>query len=390
MPFIRSQYFVDSPTKATKFLTQTLGFTPALAQKTIDKARLRIGIDARQIAQKSDILQGIVWLTHFSSHYYEASELIKPIFCTQDFALFDKPPKLLTHPKGNFLHKSLLDSIRFFCGDEAQSVHRLDFETSGAILIAKHKKAQIALKTALMNRKIHKCYLAKVRGEIKSECLINAPIITPTRTQKSQNLSIRSKIDYAALKSNATESSRLKSSTLKSSTLKSYAPKSNTLQSAIKEKSSKSAITRIVPIHFDGEHTFIKAFPFTGRTHQIRLHLAHIGHTIENDFLYGVSDEVSERYLDELRTIRAESTSHANIDTKSTTKPNEKSNAKSKEQADSKNACHTKEDLNEICNKKCGDFADKVLALHSFSVDFCYEGVRYMLSAKAPAWWQAR
>lgn len=385
MPFIRSQYFVDSPTKATKFLTQTLGFTPALAQKTIDKARLRIGIDARQIAQKSDILRGIVWLTHFSPHYYEASELVKPIFCTQDFALFDKPPKLLTHPKGNFLHKSLLDSVRFFCGDEAQSIHRLDFETSGAILIAKHKKAQIALKTALMNRKIHKCYLAKVRGEIKSECHINAPIITPIRTQKSQNLSIRSKIDYAALKSNATESGTLESSTLESSALE-----SNILQSTTKEKSSKSAITRVVPIYFDGEHTFIKAFPLTGRTHQIRLHLAHIGHAIENDFLYGVSDKISERYLDELRVIRAESATRANIDTKSTTMPNEKSNTKSKVQVDSKKICRTNDDLSENSNENFGDFADKVLALHSFGVDFCYDGVRYVLSTKVPAWWQAR
>ena len=377
MPFIRSQYFVDFPTKATKFLTQTLGFSPSLAQKTIDKARLRIGIDAKQIAQKSDILQGSVWLTHFSPHYYEVSELVKPIFCTQDFVLFDKPPKLLTHPKGNFLHKSLLDSIRFFCGDEAQSIHRLDFETSGAILIAKHKKAQIALKTALMNRKIHKCYLAKVRGEIKSECLINAPIITPTRTQKSQNLSIRSKIDYSALKSNTLKPSTQKSSTLQHSTLQ-----SNILQSAQKAKTSKSAITRIVPIYFDGEHTFIKAFPLTGRTHQIRVHLAHIGHAIENDFLYGVSDEVSERYLDGLRSIRAESANSTILDTKSATKPHAKSQPKSKK------ICHTSEALNEMLNENFGDFADRILALHSFSVDFCYEGVRYVLSTKAPTWWQ--
>lgn len=380
MPFIRSQYFVDSPTKATKFLTQTLGFPPALAQKTIDKARLRIGTDARQIAQKSDILQGSVWLTHFSPHYYEANELVKPIFCTQDFALFDKPPKLLTHPKGSFLHKSLLDSIRFFCGDEAQSVHRLDFETSGAILIAKHKKAQIALKTALMNRKIHKCYLAKVRGQIKSECLINAPIITPARTQKSQNLSIRSKIDYATLESNALESGTPKSTTLES----------NMLQSTQKAQSSKSAITRIVPLYFDGEHTFVKAFPLTGRTHQIRVHLAHIGHAIENDFLYGVSDEVSEIYLDELRATRAESANATNLDTKTATKPNIKSNTKSKVQPKSKEICHINKDLNEICNENFKYFADKVLALHSFSIDFCYEGVRYLLSTKAPDWWRDR
>ena len=383
MPFIRSQYFIDSPTKATKFLTQTLGFTTALAQKTIDKARLRIGIDAKQIAQKSDILQGSVWLTHFSPHYYEASELIKPIFCTQDFALFDKPPKLLTHPKGSFLHKSLLDSIRFFCGDEAQSVHRLDFETSGAILIARHKKAQIALKTALQKRKIYKCYLAKVCGEIKNERLINAPIITPTRALKSQNLSIRSKIDYATLESNGLESSALKSTTTESNILH--------ILYAKEAKSSKSAITRIVPIYFDGEHTFIKAFPLTGRTHQIRVHLAHIGHAIENDFLYGVSDEVSERYLDELRAIRVESISkQANIDTKSMIKQNEKLNVKSKAQLESKKVCYANETLNDVSNESLIDFADKILALHSFSVDFCYEGVRYVLSTKAPAWWKTK
>ena len=383
MPFIRSYFFIHSPIKASKFLTQTLGFSTALAQKTIDKARLRIDT-GEKIARKSDILQGGVWLTHFADNYYQPSELIKPIFCTQDFVLFCKPHKILTHPKGNFLHKSLLDSIRFFCGDEAQSVHRLDFETSGAILVARSKKAQITLKNSLMNRKIQKTYLAKVCGEIKKECLINAPIIVPARPKNShntqrENLSIRSKIDECALNCLHFLDSASKNDLLESvvnvasdsfldTFLMDFIPQSKITQQskhtnpAKPIKHSKPALTYIVPMYFDGTHTFIKIFPFTGRTHQIRLHLAHIGHPIENDFLYGVSDEISERYLDELKIMRGQDMQES-------------------------------QQINMFDSKKNVDFsnilyADKILALHSLGVDFVFEGVRYKLSTPKPKWWQ--
>ncbi|MGX2970857.1 pseudouridine synthase family protein [Helicobacter sp. T3_23-1059] len=407
LPFIRSYFFIDSPIKASKFLTQTLGFSTALAQKTIDKARLRINTNSGQIARKGDILQGGVWLTHFVNNYYEPSELIKPIFCTQDFVLFCKPPKILTHPKGNFLHKSLLDSIRFFCGDEAQSVHRLDFETSGAILVARSKKSQITLKNSLMNRKIQKIYLAKVRGEIQKECLINAPIIVPTRPKKMlntqrENLSIRSKIDDSknddcvldclhfldfgnpCLKNDLLESNakvtnasfwdtflmdftlRLSTkntkNTANTATLTKIAKSATNSKNQKNKKAAKPALTHIVPIYFDGTHTFIKALPLTGRTHQIRLHLAHIGHPIENDFLYGVSDEVSERYLDELKIMREQ----------------DRQGLQSTNIFDSKQ----KTDFGNIL------YADKILALHSLSMDFVFDGVRYKLSTPKPKWWQ--
>ncbi len=398
LPFIRSYFFIDSPIKASKFLTQTLGFSTALAQKTIDKARLRINTNSGQIARKGDILQGGVWLTHFVNNYYEPSELIKPIFCTQDFVLFCKPPKILTHPKGNFLHKSLLDSIRFFCGDEAQSVHRLDFETSGAILVARSKKSQITLKNSLMNRKIQKIYLAKVRGEIQKECLINAPIIVPTRHKKMlnaqrENLSIRSKIDDSkdddcaldclhfldfgnpCFKNDLLESNtKVANASFWDTSLGDFAlrlnsknPKNtknpaNFAKIASNSKTAKPALTHIVPIYFDGTHTFIKALPLTGRTHQIRLHLAHIGHPIENDFLYGVSDEVSERYLDELKIIRGQ----------------DRQGLQSTNIFDSKKNV----DFGNIL------YADKILALHSLSVDFVFDGVRYKLSTPKPKWWK--
>ena len=367
MPFIRTRYFIDSPIKATKFLTQTLGFSSTLAQKTIDKARLRVGTNGEIIAHKSDILQGSIWLTHFTPHYYKQNELVSPIFSTPDFALFDKPAKILTHPKGNFLHKSLLDSIRFFCGNEAQSVHRLDFETSGAILVARHKKAQIELKNALQNRLIYKVYLAKVKGKIQKECLINAPIIVPTKAQKisGANLSIRSAIDYATLESNLDSALdfTLDSAALlnfnQSLDVNDFIVLQKSLQKYLLEskqyiKRSKPALTFVIPIYFDGAHTFIKAIALTGRTHQIRLHLAHIGHAIQNDFLYGTSDKVSEQYLDELRLIKSSKESMAKSST----------------------------DFGRIC------YADKILALHSYSLDFFFESARYKLTTQTPTWWQ--
>jgi RluA family pseudouridine synthase len=111
-------------------------------------------------------------------------------------------------------------------------VHRLDNQTSGVLLIAKTKTAQISLGNQFKSQTIQKKYCAIVIGEVLENGTINTPIESKL-----------SKTDFEKIK----------------------------VVKSLKYK----------------ELTFLKAFPKTGRTHQIRIHLASIGHPILGDKLYG-------------------------------------------------------------------------------------------------------
>lgn len=310
MPFIREKHFIPTPIKSAQFLIRVLGFSPKLAQKTIDKTRFRLPNNTP--IHKSQIISGEVWLTRFVDTYYPPSELLTPIFSTKDFAVFDKPSKLLTHPKGTFTHKSLVDSIRSCYGQDAQPIHRLDYETSGIILVAKTKQSEKALKHLVATHKVQKLYLAKIQGILHDEILVNAPIHTPHKHARG-HLSIRSCISDLG----------------------------------------KDSSTLLTPIHINPKHncTYIHAKPLTGRTHQIRLHCAHIGHPICGDMLYGVSDEVADMYLCALKEqFLLESSAQA---------------------------------------KGSSDLVAQTLCLHALSVRFSFQSISYALSTPTPIWWHS-
>ncbi len=310
MPFIREKHFIPTPIKSAQFLIRVLGFSPKLAQKTIDKTRFRLPNNTP--IHKSQIISGEVWLTRFVDTYYPPSELLTPIFSTKDFAVFDKPSKLLTHPKGTFTHKSLVDSIRSCYGQDAQPIHRLDYETSGIILVAKTKQSEKALKHLVATHKVQKLYLAKIQGILHDEILVNAPIHTPHKHARG-HLSIRSCISDLG----------------------------------------KDSSTLLTPIHINPKHncTYIHAKPLTGRTHQIRLHCAHIGHPICGDMLYGASDEVADMYLCALKEqFLLESSAQA---------------------------------------KGSSDLVAQTLCLHALSVRFSFQSISYALSTPTPIWWHS-
>ena len=273
MPFVKEKFTLDSPKKATIFLQQTLKITHKEAQKMIDKGRVEC--NGAIFSQKAGFLRGEVFVNHFMA---EATE-IKPIFETSDFAAFDKPAGLLIHPKGRFSHASLLDSIRFHLGANANPINRLDSETSGLVLVSKNKKSEVILKRIFEMREVEKTYLAVVFGRIdiadlaqkfgesiiisresnanSHDFIINLPL---KDGQKGTDLGIRTCID----------------------------------------KNGRFAQSAIKILHYDSARnlTHLKIMPLTGRTHQIRAHLAHIGHRILGETLYGVEDKNARDFLD--------------------------------------------------------------------------------------------
>lgn len=254
MPFITQTHYIQKPIRSFLWIMQTLQCSQKEAQKILDKNRLK---QNSLPIHKSQIISGEVELLVFSPKNLK----IPIIFQTPSFVIYNKPAKLLTHPKGLHPHSSLCDALKSDFGSHANPAHRLDFETSGLLLCSITKKDESKLKIIFEKSNIKKTYYAQVRGEIQTTRLIDAPILIPPKNQKFSNLSIRSKIS----------------------------------------SQGKSSQTLITPLFYDKSTntTTLKINPLTGRTHQIRLHLAYIGHPIIGDPLYGTLNQYSQLYLEE-------------------------------------------------------------------------------------------
>ena len=205
------------------------------------------------MSEKNAILSGDVFLID-----YEAEPKgLKPIFECESFAVFDKPSGVLSHPNGRHCEYSLNDEIYTLFGREASVAHRLDFETSGVIVVGKDRNSTIKLKKIFENREVYKSYVAMVQGKIEREFTIDA------------------KMDLA----------------------NNYNDVKMRMQIC---ENGKSAVTKILPIKYfeDIDTTLARAIPLTGRQHQIRLHLFHVKHKILGEPLYGLSRPQIEKILD--------------------------------------------------------------------------------------------
>ena len=180
---------------------------------------------------------------------------LKPIFDTKDFAIFDKPSGIIVHPTSRNTQYSLLDEIRYHFGDGANLAHRIDQETSGLVLVTKHKLSDIVLKEMFENKEYKKNYLAIVKGKITDNIKIDIGI------KKATNSKIGVKMTTSL--------------------------------------DGKESCTYIKPIKYyaDKNQTLVEATPITGRQHQIRVHLDSIGHSIVGDPIYGVDEEIADKYL---------------------------------------------------------------------------------------------
>ncbi len=184
------------------------------------------------------------------------------IYETDDFLAINKPAGVLVHPgrPGETEEGTVVGWLRVEypeikgVGDEPKFrpgiVHRLDKDTSGILLIAKNQSSFEYLKHLFQTKNIEKTYLALVHGKVIGRGKIDKPI-------------------------------GVKSGSVKRSV------------SAKNMKMIKEAITeyRAVKLFQKGLYSLLRVSPKTGKTHQIRVHLASIGHPIVGDSLYGRKKE---------------------------------------------------------------------------------------------------
>ncbi len=250
MSYKIKKFSLKRKVKAFKFLMENFDLTMRDAQRWIDKKR--VYHDGEILVQKSLEISGDIEVIVFEAN----TRGLMPIFETKDFAVYDKPSGVLIHPANRFTEYSLTHELKYRYGSAANITHRIDKETSGLVVVAKHKEAEKSIKKLFENREVKKSYLAYVKGKIDSKLFIDAPIL---KNREFDTIKLKVMIDDAG----------------------------------------KSSQTIIEPLSYHDRHdiTLIRATPLTGRQHQIRVHMFHVKHPIVGDPIYGVETRVADAYL---------------------------------------------------------------------------------------------
>ena len=172
--------------------------------------------------------------------------------------LVNKPALLVCHPSKNGPWSSLAGACREYLDQtRAHLVSRLDRETSGIVLFAKHRLKSRHLQMSLEQRQVDKTYLAILEGRLADETLVNEPIGPDTQSIVHS----RSTVRYDGRR--------------------------------------QEAQTRFRPLHTTERYTLAAVEPITGRKHQIRVHALHMGHHVVGDKLYGPDEGLFLDFIEE-------------------------------------------------------------------------------------------
>ena len=176
---------------------------------------------------------------------------IEIIYEDNDIIVVNKPKGMVVHPGNGNPEGTLVNAIMAICKDSLSGiggeirpgiVHRLDKDTSGLLIVAKNDKAHVNISEQIKNHEVKKTYIALVRGITKeNEATIDMPIGKSNSDRKKMAVT----------------------------------------------KNGKNAITHIKVLkRYDNKYTLLEINIETGRTHQIRVHLSHIGYPIIGDYIY--------------------------------------------------------------------------------------------------------
>lgn len=168
-----------------------------------------------------------------------------------DILIVNKPKNMVVHPAPGHYEGTLVNAVMFHCKDRLSGingvmrpgiVHRIDKDTTGSVIICKNDEAHNAIAALLKTHDITRKYRAIVYGNVKAEQgTVDAPIGRHPNDRKKM---------------------------------------------AVNEKNGKRAVTHYKVMERFGQYTYIECQLETGRTHQIRVHMASIGHPLLGDTVY--------------------------------------------------------------------------------------------------------
>ena len=229
-----------------------LDFSRSMAQKLIENGQVLVNGKLPKASYKTKLGDKIeIELLEPKETNLEAQDIpLDIIYEDDDILVVNKQKGMVVHPGNGNLDGTLVNAVLNHCkgnlsgiGGEIRPgiVHRLDKDTSGLIVIAKNDKAHINLSKQIQDRKVKKIYTALVRGIIPEDtATIDMPIGRSNTDRKK--MAVR--------------------------------------------KDGKVAITHIKVIKRYEKYTLIRVKIDTGRTHQIRVHMAEIGYPVVGDEVY--------------------------------------------------------------------------------------------------------
>jgi len=251
MPVTASEEWVEVPFRALKehaglrldaFLAARLHkYSRASVQKLIDDGRVTLG--GRGVKASLRVAEGETVLIRYprAAEPPVPHEVMPILYQDDSLVVIDKPGGTLSHPTDKILHNTVTTILARQLGRKVHLAHRLDRETSGAQVLALDAGAARSLYEQFLGRTVRKEYLAVVFGEVSwKKKLLDAPL----------------------------------------------GPEGGEIRVRQAVGAGQPAITEFTRLATDGKLSLVSGRPKTGRLHQIRAHLAHLGHPVVGDKLY--------------------------------------------------------------------------------------------------------
>lgn len=237
-----------------KFLLDKLEYSRSKIQKMLESNNILVnnkGVKNNYLLKLNDCI-------YINENYQEDTSIeaenipLDIYYEDDDVIVVNKPSGMVVHPAPGNYKGTLVNSLMYHCNNNLSHingdvrpgiVHRIDADTSGLLLVAKNDEAHNSLAVQISDKKVFRKYLALVQGVIEEDtATIDAPI---------------------------------------------GRDKNNRKKMCVTGENSKEAITNIRVLERYRTSTLIECILETGRTHQIRVHLAYINHPVVNDPVYG-------------------------------------------------------------------------------------------------------